>query len=163
QPCVSSSLLGPTSGHRTLKQAGLNHGEHARIVVGIGRNHRPPEDEAQWWRLEVPGSEDVVEETDESLGTWTFPDGYEEDLWPSTFMITRVPAPGLPPMMSLIDPPKCWHVDVLMVGRPTPNERWEELTQPGQHVNPDRSRPATPDEQAADDKRVLEIRERTGN
>ncbi|WP_264028592.1 hypothetical protein, partial [Mycolicibacterium brisbanense] len=29
QPCVSSSLLGPTSGHRTLKQAGLNHGEHA--------------------------------------------------------------------------------------------------------------------------------------
>jgi hypothetical protein len=132
----------------------------SQIVVGVGRDRPGTKDEAQWWRLEVPGSEDVVHDNDGGLATWTFPDGYDHIIWPSNVSTLRVPAPGLQPMTSRIDPPKCWYVDVLMVGRPTPCDRWEELTQPGQHVHPHRTRPVTPEEQAADDQRVLHLLER---
>ena len=54
----------------------------SRMIIGIGRKRPDAKDEAQWWRLEVPGEEDVVEDTDDTLATWTFPDGYDENVWP---------------------------------------------------------------------------------
>jgi hypothetical protein len=132
----------------------------SRMIFGIGRKRPATKDEAQWWRLEVPGSGDVDHENDGSLATWTFPDGYDENIWPTDVSVRSVPAPGMPHMMSRVDPPECWYVDVLMVGPPTPCDRWEELTQPGRHLHPHRTRPVTPEEQAAEDKRVLDVRER---
>jgi len=130
------------------------------MIIGRGRKRPATKDEAQWWRLEVPGDEGVVEDTDDTLATWTFPDGYDENIWPSNFSVRIVPAPRLPPMMSRVSPPKCWYVDVLMAGRPTPCDRWEELAPPGRHLHPHGTRPVTGAEQAADDKRELEVKER---
>ena len=106
----------------------------------------------------MPGNEGVKEDIDDSLAIWTFPDGYAEVITPGSVRVTRMPD-DLPHPWGRHAPPRFWHVDVLMVGRPTPCDRWEVLTPPGGHWRPSRGE-APPEYQAADDKRELEIRER---
>lgn len=138
----------------------------SRIVTDTrrGKLSNPPPDEAHWWRLVIPGSENFNGDPDVSdpdFATWMIPDGRDETFWTlrNGAHVHRIPDPALPPMMSRIDAPKCWHFDLLSVGPPTACDGWEKLTEPGHHVHPERTRPVTKEEQAADDERVLRLRE----
>jgi hypothetical protein len=118
---------------------------------------RPPADAgAQWWRMAFNTTEEVemvADHPDEpTVITWTFPDGLDEDITPSSVRhrqpTTRLPEGGIAKWTGhgttrRVDSlPEFF--DVLMAGRPTNSPRWLELTEPGDLWHPDIPRPSSP-------------------
>lgn len=119
----------------------------ATIVL---REQLPPADAAQWWRMAFRTDEQVImddgdPEQQPTVVTFTFPDGLEDQIAPSSVRhrapTTRLPEGGLDNWTGegstrRVDSlPEFF--DVLMVGRPTNSPRWIELTAPGIHRHPD--------------------------
>jgi hypothetical protein len=64
------------------------------------RGTRPaPGRDAQWWRMAFKTTEEVVMTEAPTTWTWTFPDGFDEDITPSGLKhkqpTTRLPEGGL--------------------------------------------------------------------
>ena len=93
----------------------------------VMRDRLPPEEAAQWWRMAFNTTEEVVMTENDPVTMWTFPDGLDENITPSSVRYrsptTRLPEGGIANWTGRgatrrVDSlPE--YFDVLMVGRPT--------------------------------------------